>query len=90
MKVLPASDHKKKVASNSMVSSGADSLMAATNLSKQVVVLHLPLKNCSYESENSLGGSPRDSIHSAPNRPMSQYVFPRSPKHMKLGREVTQ
>lgn len=90
MKVLPASVQRKKLASTSIVSSGANSLMIPTNLSKQVVALHLPLKNSSYDSENSVGGSPRDSIRSVPNRPMSHYVFPRSPKHMKVGREVTQ
>jgi hypothetical protein len=89
VKVLPASDHNKKVASSSMMSSGADSLMLPVAHPKKGIVLHIPLRKCSYESANSLGGTPRDSIHSMPSRPMDQYVFPRSPKNMKVAREVT-
>lgn len=72
-----------------MMSSGADSLMVPAARPQKGIVLHIPLRKCSYESANSLGGTPRDSIHSMPSVPMDQYVFPRSPKLMKITREVT-
>ena len=89
MQVLPATVTRKKSASNGEVEN-ASSVVGTANLSKRTIALNIPLKDRYVESEGSVGASRRDSIQSVPNKPLHQYVFPRTPKHTSGMHEATQ
>jgi hypothetical protein len=89
VQVLPATGTMKIAASNSEIES-ASSVVGTANVSKRTIALNIPLRDRYVESESSVGASRRDSIQSVPNKPLHQYVFPRTPKHTSAMREATQ
>lgn len=89
MQVLPATSVVKKEAANGDVGN-ASSVVGSANLSKRTIALNIPLRDRYVESESSVGASRRDSIQSVPNKPLHQYVFPRTPKHTSAAHEATQ
>lgn len=78
VRVLPDKYERKKT---DCLGRSADDLLASEGKSPpregKGIILALPSKNTPLNSEQSQAASRRSSIHSCPNRPLSDYVFPR-------------